>query len=83
MATELVHVISVKPLSGFRLQLKFSDKARRIVNVERILSGPVFGSLKNPSKFAKVRVNKRFGCIEWPNGADLCPDALRHCSSKL
>jgi hypothetical protein len=78
MEGELEKIIAVKPLEGFRLQLTFQDQFKKVVNLKGILKGPIFGPLKNLSKFRKVRVNRRFGCIQWPNGADLCPDALRH-----
>jgi len=32
--------------------------------------------LRDPDLFGKVRVNPETGTIEWPNGADLAPDAL-------
>lgn len=74
---DLAHITSVKVLDGFRLKLRFKDSARRIVDLKPILWGSMFAPMLNPKEFRKVRVNPDFGCIEWPNGADLCPDALR------
>jgi hypothetical protein len=34
--------------------------------------------LRDPEFFARLRVNPYIGTIVWPNGADLCPDVLRH-----
>lgn len=65
-------------LSGYRLRLSFNDGAMRTLDFEKILTGPVFGPLRDLRKFRKVTVNREFGCLEWPNGADLCPDALYH-----
>lgn len=75
---EIARIVKVSALGDFRLQLTFKDGAKRIVDLESILWGPMFAPLRIPSEFRKVRVNSRFGCIEWPNGADLCPDALRN-----
>ena len=75
---EMAHITSVKVLDGYRLQLRFRDSARRVVDLEPILWGPMFAPMLKLSEFRKVRVNPDFGCIEWPNGADLSPDALRH-----
>jgi hypothetical protein len=81
--SEVARITNVKVLDGFRLRLTFKDSARRIVDLESILWGPMFAPLRKPSEFRKVRVNPEFGCIEWPNGADLCPDALRDwCPSR-
>jgi len=63
-------------LDGYRLRLVFKDGARRTLDFEKILVGPVFGPLRDIRKFRQVRINRQFGCLEWPNGADLCPDAL-------
>lgn len=38
----------------------------------------VFEALRDPELFARVRVNPEIRTIVWPNGADLCPDVLRH-----
>jgi hypothetical protein len=73
---ELAAVVSVKPLDGYRLKLRFGDGARRIVDLKRILWGPMLRPLLKPSEFRKVRVNPEFNCVEWSNGVDLCPDAL-------
>jgi hypothetical protein len=36
----------------------------------------VFEPLKDPSYFARVRVDQELGSVVWPNGADLDPDVL-------
>lgn len=38
----------------------------------------VFEPLRDPEFLAQVRVNAEIGTTVWPNGADLCPDVLRH-----
>ena len=69
-------IVDVKPAGDFKLRITFKNKKKKVVDIKPFLRGPVFSPLKNRKEFAKVRVNKEFGCIEWPNGADLCPDAL-------
>lgn len=73
----MAHVTGVRAIGGSKLGLVFADGAQGTVDLASILHGPVFESLRNPSEFKKVRVNSDFGCVEWPNGVDLCPDALR------
>lgn len=72
----MAHIVNVKVIDGFRLQLTFKNQVRKVVNLESILSGPVFGPLRDLAKFRQVRVDHDFGGLEWPNGADICPDAL-------
>lgn len=40
----------------------------------------VFEPLRDLAYFATVRVDPELGTICWPNGADLCPDVLRHAA---
>lgn len=69
-------VASVKPLSGFRIEVRFQDGTSGELNLAERLFGPVFEPLAHdPELFKQVFVDE-FGAICWPNGADLAPDAL-------
>lgn len=70
------YIVGRKILKGYRIRLVFDDGISKTLDFEKILSGPVFGPLRNLRKFRRVKINSQFGCLEWPNGADLCPDAL-------
>lgn len=74
----MARIVKAKVLHGFKLRLTFDDGLIRIVDLEPVMTGPIFAPLRKPARFREVRVNRKFGCIEWPNGADLCPDALYH-----
>ena len=69
------HVVFVKALAGWKLEVAFSDGTCGIVSLQESLWGPVFEPLNDPDYFAQVMVDE-FGAICWPNGADLAPDAL-------
>jgi hypothetical protein len=72
----MYRVISVAPLSGFRLALRFEDGTAGELDISGRLFGPVFEPLaRDPELFARVFVDQ-FGAVCWPNGADLAPDAL-------
>jgi len=71
-----LHVIDVKPLSGYALWLMFSDGAVREVDLKAELYGEVFEPLREPALFSRVFVNPETGTIEWPNGADFAPEFL-------
>ena len=48
-----------------------------VVDLEELFSrGGVFAPLREPSEFAKVRVDRAFGAVVWPGDVDLDPDAL-------
>jgi hypothetical protein len=73
---EMVRVIEVKVLDGYRLQLAFNDGTRRTVDLANELSGPMFEPLQELGLFRQVRLDAELGTIVWPNGADIAPEAL-------
>ena len=72
-------VRSLRVLEGYNLELTFDDGTTRVVDIEPFLRGPVFEVIRNdPEYFRAVRIDHVLGTIAWPNGADICPDVLRH-----
>ncbi len=69
-----VGVKEVKPVSNYRLLLTFDNGERRVFDVGPYLNKGVFAQLREASVFSAVRVV--FDTIEWPNGADFCPELL-------
>jgi hypothetical protein len=67
--------ISVQPLQGYRLAVRFDDGTEGVIEMQDRLFGPVFEPLQDLTVFSQVAVDE-FGAIAWPNGADLAPDAL-------
>ncbi len=72
-------VISVTALPDARLWVSFVDGTTGEVHMKPFLSNPnvdgtVFAPLRDPSVFAQARVV--LGAVQWPNGADLAPDAM-------
>ncbi len=73
----MLRIRSVRPHEGFTLELVLDDGSIRVVDVARLLRGPVFQPMReDPSAFRAVRVDPVLGTIVWPNGADLDPDVL-------
>ncbi len=73
----LKDVIDVRPLGGHWVHLKFEDGVEGDVDLDRLIRFTgVFEPYRNEKGFAKVQVNPESGTIEWPNGADICPDVL-------
>jgi hypothetical protein len=69
----------VEALPNARLRVTFVDGTTGEVDLRAFLSGPnvegtIFESLRDPAAFAHVQVI--LGAIQWPNGADLAPDAM-------
>ena len=74
-------VIAVEHVEGYRLLLTFEDGEAREADVSAMVPfDGVFKPLADLDYFRQVRVAPDIGTIAWPNGADLCPDALYECS---
>lgn len=72
---ELVRIVEVIPLDGFRLSLKLTDGSVIERDVSSLLQGPMFDPIRsNPELFRQGRAQD--GTVVWPNGADLCPDVI-------
>jgi hypothetical protein len=70
-------IVSVQPLEGYRLNLRFEDGVEGIVDVSRLTEfNGVFAPIRDRAYFEQVRVNADTGTICWPNDADLDPDVL-------
>ena len=75
-----MRVKKVKYLDGYKLQLLFSDKKIKIVDLSSLINqgGFYFDPLKDIEFFKKVALDdeKHPLSICWPNDADICPDVL-------
>ena len=72
-------VSTVQALPDRRLQVEFVDGTTGEVELDRFLAddkirGTVFEPLREAEFFARAAVIQ--GAVEWPNGADLAPDAM-------
>ena len=70
-------VQSVKPLTGYRLRVRFVDGAEGVFNLRDLIFGPhagVYAALRDEWQFADVHV--WHGAVTWPGGIELAPDAM-------
>jgi hypothetical protein len=72
-------IVGARHFGGHRLYLRFDDGAEGDIDIAPLLTFTgVFEPLRDPAYFAQLSVDTDAGTIVWPNGADLCPDVLRH-----
>jgi hypothetical protein len=74
--SQIFRVVAFKLLGDYVIQLQFNDNSSQTIDFEPILSGPVFGPLRDPYLFNQVVLDSLFGTLEWPNGADVDPNVL-------
>jgi len=72
----LIEVKHVEYLDGYRLKLLFDNGDKKIVNLEKELSGEIFEPLRDLDLFKQVAVDPEIGTICWPNNADFAADTL-------
>ena len=71
----VIEVLAVKPLGGFDVQVTFSDKTQRVIDLEPYLQGPAFEPIRNDAKMFR-RIFIDHGAVAWQNGADIDTDTL-------
>ena len=64
----------MKAENGYVLLLEFDNGERKRFDVSPYIGKGGFAPLSDVSFFWRVKVF--LGSIQWPNGADLCPDTL-------
>ena len=76
--SDIVRVLSVKPLNNYKLLLCFSTGEKRVFDVSPLLKKPAFQQLKNPCLFNSARI--AYGTVVWNDEIDLAPESLYHSS---
>jgi hypothetical protein len=72
----MIRITSAEPLPQYRWNVTFNNGASGVFPVEPERRGGVFLKLAVP-------VNSDFGCVEWPGGVDLCPEAMHQAMTGL
>lgn len=80
---QLLHVIRVRYLQAYVLEVEFNDGVVKQVDLSRELYGEVFEPLKDLELFKRVTMNNETNTIEWPNGADVAPEYLYEIGEQI
>jgi hypothetical protein len=69
---------AVRPTTGYRLELTFTDGAHGEVDLREDIvgRGGALAPLEEAGFFRQVRLDPEAGTLVWPNGVDMCPDVL-------
>lgn len=71
----LVDIVKVEPLDGFKARIEFEDGAKKVVDLEKYLHGPIFEPIRrDPAFFRSMSIVD--GTITWPNEADIDSEVL-------
>jgi Protein of unknown function (DUF2442) len=71
--SEVVDVLRLRPLDGYRLRGRFTDGCEGVHDLADVIgqAGPMVALLKAPAVFSRVFIE--MGAPTWPNGFDLDP----------
>ncbi|MFH1115508.1 MAG: DUF2442 domain-containing protein [Pseudomonadota bacterium] len=69
-------IVRVLPRHNFLLEVDFDNGERMVFDLKPYLRGSLFEPLADESLFRQVEIEKDFGGLVWPTGADLCPDMV-------
>lgn len=70
-----LHVIEARHVRDYTVWLRFNDGTCGEVDLSGELDGPVFGPLRDPEQFKRLRIKHH--TLAWENGADFAPEFLR------
>jgi hypothetical protein len=68
-------ITTVKALPDYRLELRFDNGERGIVDLSEYAGRGVCAAWEQPGMFEQVAVTDE-GAVVWPGEIDFCPDAL-------
>ena len=60
-------VTSFEQTAPYTLRVEFDDGLSRVIDFEPILHGELFGPLRDPAEFARVKLDAEVKTLVWPS----------------
>ncbi len=80
MTTKMEHLLfkvtAFEILGDWTLRVHFDDGTNQVIDFRPILDGELFAPLRDKEVFARVRLDRQWHTLVWPNGADFDPETL-------
>jgi len=72
-----IHRVKSFAIAGpYTLQVDFADGTSRRIDFSPVLTGELFGPLRDRQLFEQVKLDPEVHTLVWPNGADFDPATL-------
>ena len=71
----MFRVVAIKPLTDYRIWIRFSDGAEGEVSLAHLAGRGVFAPWKEPGVFEQVHITPA-GAIAWSDEMEICADSL-------
>ena len=72
----IYRVESFEIVSPYTLKVRFDDNTEQVIDFEPVLSGELFGPLRDLNLFNQVKIDTEVHTLVWPNGGDFDPATL-------
>ncbi|MFN0174244.1 MAG: DUF2442 domain-containing protein [Saprospiraceae bacterium] len=70
------HLVAVKALSQFKLQLRYDDGTEGVADISHLAGRGVFKIWNEDDTFFKVSIDPETNALVWSHTVDLDPDSL-------
>jgi len=72
-----IHRVQSFKIEGpYTLRVGFEDATEQVIDFQPVLTGELFGPLRDLTIFDQVRIDPEVKTLVWPNGADFDPATL-------
>ena len=79
----IYRVESFEIVSPYTLKVRFDDHTEQLIDFEPVLSGELFGPLRDLNLFNQVKIDTEVHTLVWPNGGDFDPATLHDWSEPV
>jgi uncharacterized protein DUF2442 len=76
MSHPIYRVTSFEQTGPFALRIQFDDGSSQTIDFESVLAGELYGPLRDPAEFARVKNDPEVHTLIWHSGADFDPAIL-------
>ncbi len=72
----IYRVVAFERVAPYSLRVQFDDQTEQLIDFRPILTGELYGPLRDPKLFNEVQIDSEVHTLVWPNGADFDPATL-------
>ena len=79
----IFRVNSFHLIGPYTLRISFDDHTEQVIDFRPVLSGDLYGPLRDEAVFNAVRLDPEVKTLVWPNGADFDPETLHNWPDQI
>lgn len=83
MIHPIYRVVSFEVVEPYTLRVQFDDGATQGIDFRPVLTGELYGQLRDLSLFSQVQIDPEVHTLVWANGADFDPATLHDWNENI